>query len=97
MAPISESNGSGEHPRALRLSDLDGQEIVITDDPLREVVTKFGPSTLATMATLHGNAEVWVPKHVVALFVPGDHAGKYLVYSFTSKYGRTGYSLRNVP
>lgn len=82
---------NADRPTRHRLSELVGQTITLANEPVREVSTKVGT---AHVATLSDGSEVYLPDHVVEQ-LEEPIAGKYLVYSFPSKTGKVGYSLRN--
>ena len=78
-------------PTRHRLSELNGQTITLANLPIKQVKTKLG---VANVATLSDGSEVYLPQHVVDQLVD-PIGGSYTVYSFPSKTGKTGYSLRN--
>ena len=81
-------------PQALKLRDLVGRTIELTDAPLKRVESKkegYKPSYIAK--TVDGK-DVWLSQAVVDNF-EGTHVGRYVVVAYTSSFGNTSYALRN--
>jgi hypothetical protein len=83
-------------PTAHKLSEFEGQVIVLTDRALKSVQTfdrKTGEPRTSYIAQMENGEEVWIPSHVVERFE--GIAGRYLVTGFDSSYGNRGFSLEN--